>query len=486
MSKSNWKGTSGWSATDDPTGVLTGRVLIGSAGATATNSDYLVQNIATGVTFDKVHYASKLEYGWPSGSGTHPFAGGKLAILARSAGFTTATPSVSETYYTGELDVENNQVNIKRVVSRSMTTLMSATMPSTAFSRGVKHTMEFICTGVTQVSLQLIIDDDVVANIGDTSNEKLTAGGYAGLMVSQGTVYIDNFGVYEFTSDGDSASALWLPSDVPATAALSAWYKADTGTTVAGTSVTQWNDQSGNANTLAIAAGVSCPVQVSNDLNNLNVIEFDGTDDFMQATGTATLSLRTKTGASLFAVMKPDNSGTTAGNTTLGTLFNKGTAGATETRYAFSTFANSASSTTNAMAYYKDQASTAVIQSVSFTTNNTTSTSNYGIYGFVTDEAALASGTTYGFWINGTGYQTASTSNTLGTDNVADPFNVGVNHPSGINKNFFNGKVAEIILIDGELGTVDRQKVEGYLAHRYALTGLLPASHPYKTISPKK
>ena len=32
MSKSNWKGSSGWGAIDDPTGVLNGRVLVGAAG----------------------------------------------------------------------------------------------------------------------------------------------------------------------------------------------------------------------------------------------------------------------------------------------------------------------------------------------------------------------------------------------------------------------------------------------------------------------
>ena len=485
MSKSNWKGTSGWSATDDPTGVLTGRVLIASAGATSTASDYLLQNISTGATFDKVHYSSQIEYAFISGTNTHPFASGKLSILARSAGFTTTTPAIAETYYEGQLDVLNDQVHIKRFNTGTCTTLLTSSLPASAMSRGTKHTMEFVCTGVTQVTLQLIVDDSIVANVGDVSNEKLESG-YPGMKVSQGTVYVDNFAVFQYTSDGDSSSALWLPSDLPAAdAGLRAWYKGSDGVSTTGTSVTQWNDQSGNANTLTIAAGTSCPVQVTSDLNGYDVVEFDGTDDFMQAAGTASLSLRSLTGGSFFAVIRPDDSGTTAGVTTLGTIVHKGTTGSTETRYAFSTF-NATGTAVEAMAYYKDQASSTVVSSVSFTTNSTTSFTNYGIYGFVTDEAALASGTTFGFWINGTGYQTADASNTLGTDNTADVLNVGVNSPSATNKFFFDGKIAELILVDGELGETNRQKIEGYLAHRYALTGLLPAAHPYKDISPKK
>ena len=37
MAKSNWKGSSGWGAIDDPTTALSGRVLVVSAGA---NTNY--------------------------------------------------------------------------------------------------------------------------------------------------------------------------------------------------------------------------------------------------------------------------------------------------------------------------------------------------------------------------------------------------------------------------------------------------------------
>lgn len=46
------------------------------------------------------------------------------------------------------------------------------------------------------------------------------------------------------------------------------------------------------------------------------------------------------------------------------------------------------------------------------------------------------------------------------------------------------GQVAEFLFFDSVLPTSDRQKVEGYLAHKWGLTSVLDAAHPYKTTPP--
>ena len=48
----------------------------------------------------------------------------------------------------------------------------------------------------------------------------------------------------------------------------------------------------------------------------------------------------------------------------------------------------------------------------------------------------------------------------------------------------FDGEIAEILAYEGALSDGDRQKVEGYLAHKYNLDGNLPQGHPYKTTPP--
>jgi type IV secretory pathway VirB2 component (pilin) len=48
------------------------------------------------------------------------------------------------------------------------------------------------------------------------------------------------------------------------------------------------------------------------------------------------------------------------------------------------------------------------------------------------------------------------------------------------------GKIAEIVMVFGSLSTDDRQRLEGYLAHKWGLAGNLPANHPYKIRTPAK
>jgi len=49
---------------------------------------------------------------------------------------------------------------------------------------------------------------------------------------------------------------------------------------------------------------------------------------------------------------------------------------------------------------------------------------------------------------------------------------------------FWNGDIAEIIAYNGSLSDTERQKIEGYLAHKYGLQSQLPSGHPYKTTAP--
>ena len=47
-----------------------------------------------------------------------------------------------------------------------------------------------------------------------------------------------------------------------------------------------------------------------------------------------------------------------------------------------------------------------------------------------------------------------------------------------------SGLLAEIILISGIASLENRQKIEGYLAHKWGLTTNLPSDHPYKSVAP--
>jgi hypothetical protein len=50
--------------------------------------------------------------------------------------------------------------------------------------------------------------------------------------------------------------------------------------------------------------------------------------------------------------------------------------------------------------------------------------------------------------------------------------------------NSLTGDVAEIAFLAGALSSADRQRWEGYLAHKYGLEATLPSTHPYKAEAP--
>ena len=45
-------------------------------------------------------------------------------------------------------------------------------------------------------------------------------------------------------------------------------------------------------------------------------------------------------------------------------------------------------------------------------------------------------------------------------------------------------EVAELVAFDTAVSNSEREKMEGYLAHKYGLTADLPAGHTYKTTPP--
>lgn len=48
----------------------------------------------------------------------------------------------------------------------------------------------------------------------------------------------------------------------------------------------------------------------------------------------------------------------------------------------------------------------------------------------------------------------------------------------------FDGRIAAIVFGNTQLTQLERQKLEGWAAHKYGLTGNLPNDHPYKTLVP--
>ena len=79
--------------------------------------------------------------------------------------------------------------------------------------------------------------------------------------------------------------------------------------------------------------------------------------------------------------------------------------------------------------------------------------------------------------VNGTAVSSLNT----GGRNLSNGITIGANYPSTPTADFLGGNIAEILIINSALDTIDRQKIEGYLANKWGLVSSLPNDHPHKT-----
>lgn len=236
-----------------------------------------------------------------------------------------------------------------------------------------------------------------------------------------------------------SRRKLWTPAQLGSTA-LKMWLDAsDAATlTLSGSNVTTWGDKSGNSRNMTQATGTAQPTRQTNVQNGMAVVRFDGTSDYM-ATASSGVSAQPYSWVGLFKpnavnVYKRILQGLTpdAGNI-------EHTAGAQWVLYAGSAASNVGTS-----------------------------------YAAWTIAIPTYNGSSSTLWVNGSQQGTTYGLGTL-TPSVLRLSSTG---------DFFSGDMGEVLFIGGTLASGDRQKIEGYLAHRWGLTSLLPAGHPYKTVAP--
>lgn len=247
-----------------------------------------------------------------------------------------------------------------------------------------------------------------------------------------------------------AAGGGWSPSSLSPTA----WWDADAISGADGSSVNTWNDSSGNNWFISRSSGTA-PVLRHNSLNSLKTLEFGGPTSaaVMTVQNTSAYVLAGATSASYFAVFILDADppgGTTSTGHIMGANWGAGTPhlpftdGTIYDGFATSarkTVGNPASSMTSARILNVDSAS------ANFTTR-----------------------------MDGT--QIFNT----GTNTVSLP--TATRQVAGGSGNYLDGKIAEILVFNSVLAQADREKVEGYLAHKWGLTGNLPGAHPYKTNPP--
>jgi hypothetical protein len=301
---------------------------------------------------------------------------------------------------------------------------------------------------------------------GGTAGEVLMVG--TGSVLAQTTnlpVSVLNSGISADTAhfwrgDGTWASALVATPYTPVNlgTALRAWYKMDLLTGSAGSSQATIPDQSGNGFNLSQSTGSQQGTLAVADQNGLNTLRLTQVNS--QNYQLALSILSGATAGSLYMVYKVVS--TTADNRMLGW----GASGVSTWPYVSGDLYNNF----GAPGQYLCGIPTGALLSAGYRI--------FSVYSDTNDWSLYVDGGTGGSsgGISPLHHETAntvswtSTAPYLGADNAFSTFT--------------DGWVAELYFTNAHQTTSDRQRNEGYLAHKWGLTGNLSPSHPYKSVAP--
>ena len=259
----------------------------------------------------------------------------------------------------------------------------------------------------------------------------------------------------------------WTPAQLSATAA---WYDAADSDTVKIQSVnnvskvSEWIDKSGKDNHATQLTETVRPTPDTATIGGLPAVSFrvgDGTNkQFLSAPNHASLNLDSSGGVNVFAVMKYPGF-VNNGSTGLNVALSKGQILAAEPAYGIRI------SSGNALGY----------QAGSNGQANTTDFSNQEILFSGTGNFAANSSRIF---LNGQLRNTVSPSGTFTSNNTA-PLHIGRDSSTARHADVDFG---EILVVGGVLTDDERQKTEGYLAHKWGMADDLPADHPHKNEAP--
>lgn len=241
--------------------------------------------------------------------------------------------------------------------------------------------------------------------------------------------------------------ALFQPNQI---AGLALWLDAADSSTVltSGSSVTAWNDKSGNRYN---ATAFGTPTYVNNAVNNLSAVRFNGTSSYFTIPGNQ-LDITTEDFA-IFAVLQYTP------RVAQIPIIGKGVGALTTQQWRLSFDPNSSFQ----ILILKN--------SVAAQSSAIYSTAGWTLFGGVVYRATTIQGFT-----NGNGLSATATSGVVGSlSDTATAVEIG----RGWSGFFFNSDMGEILLYKGTISTTQRQQIESYLAYKWNLQSSLPTTHPY-------
>jgi hypothetical protein len=248
-------------------------------------------------------------------------------------------------------------------------------------------------------------------------------------------------------------TALWLDA-----ADASTMFDATSGGSLvaADGAVARWQDKSGNGNHATQSSSGSRPIRKTGIQNGRDTLLFDGSDDWLSGAATPC----TSNAKTIISVTR--NSNAVGGTVYMNRQENDNKFLARQLFAASTSFVGGDS----------------VVNNVTITGNFSTTWQSFTISSWTqqtTDRAVF-------YWNNGTSYATTGIPN---NEDGGAGYRVGVAQgSSGILIQYHPGDIAELVILNSQASTDTRQRIEGYLAHKWGLTANLPNDHPYKLVGP--
>jgi len=273
----------------------------------------------------------------------------------------------------------------------------------------------------------------------------------------------------------------WTPADITTALWLDA-ADASTVTTVS-SAVSQWNDKSGNSRNATQGTAGNRPVYQSAAQNGLNTVRFTAASQHFLTAGTNSTwnFLHDGTSSSVFIVSRCRSTGDNpnAAHTYLST----GGAASADIGYFIGYDDQSAFSRNNALSARISTGSAGNYAAFDNTSDKITPGTYHIISSYIDTDNGTATSRTIQIVDGGASFSSNSATNpaaSLSDSSYAliigrDPVSSSLD---------FTGDMCEVLIFNTQPDVSTRQKLEGYLAHKWGLTANLPADHPYKTAIP--
>ena len=304
-----------------------------------------------------------------------------------------------------------------------------------------------------QSSIEIIvtpIDDNVYGERSETLTLAITPGtGYAEISAPATATIEDNDNHVPVVNAGVDkqvilGEATWSPTSLTTTL----WLDANDASTIteSGGSVSQWADKNGNGKHAAQNTGANQPA-TGGDINGLNAIQFDSDGDADHLT----TNLEQLTTVSMYLVLDPTAVGNNKYIAAIGASANGYKDPVSGLFWPLEEYADS--SPRNKVWYGKDSLPNNVFA-------NGVENANHNFQPVILSH-------------QGTDLPTVNLNYLIG------------NRAESLNTLFdYKGLMGEIIICPEAHDLATRQKMEGYLAHKWGLTANLPDGHPYQDFAP--